>query len=112
MRLLGGGIVVYLAVIERESLKEDEYVEKAKKLLEELRRRVNITYRIRIRATDRLKKLNEDSKKLNVYYSALVTAGSVLTLVIKSWGNASPIMLIASITLTYYMFYKLSRESI
>lgn len=97
--------MLQLIMIGQENSKIDICEEEAKKLLIELRRRVNITYRIRIRATDRLKRLNEESQRVNVYYSALVTGGSVLTLAIDTWDKASSILLIASITLTYYMFY-------
>lgn len=80
-----------------------------KKLLEELRRRVDITYRTRIISADRLRNKNKEYKKLNMYYSALVTALSILSIGkdYKFLGvlSVSNIVLMFSILLSYYMFY-------
>ncbi|ABS40761.1 SLATT domain-containing protein [Clostridium botulinum] len=84
-------------------------VNKGKKLLEELRRRVDITYRTRIISADRLRNKNKEYKKLNMYYSALVTALSILSIGkdYKFLGvlSVSNIVLMFSILLSYYMFY-------
>lgn len=82
---------------------------KGKKLLEELRRRVDITYRTRIISADRLRNKNKEYKKLNMYYSALVTALSILSIG-KDYKfldvlSVSNIVLMFSILLSYYMFY-------
>ncbi|EHK2328718.1 SLATT domain-containing protein [Clostridium perfringens] len=77
-------------------------------LLVELRRRVNITYRSRIHATNRLRKKHKEYKQLNIYYSALITAISIVSIGMDSkiWGiPISNIVLMFSIVLTYFMFY-------
>lgn len=77
-------------------------------LLEELKRRVNITYRTRIISTNRLRKRYNEYKKLNIYYSALVTAISILSIGIDikiAKISVSNIVLMFSIVLTYFMFY-------
>lgn len=88
-------------------------LEESCKLLKELRRRVDITYRTRIIATDRLKAEREKHRKLNIYYSCLVTAISVVSIGSGTFGNTntvnginiSQVILGLSISLTYYMFY-------
>ncbi|WP_010241694.1 SLATT domain-containing protein [Clostridium arbusti] len=79
------------------------------KLLKELRRRVDVTYRTRIIATDRLRNQNTEYKKLNIYYSVLVTGLSILSIGEDSTSIGSVpisnIVLMFSILLTYFMFY-------
>lgn len=90
-----------------------ERMDESCKLLKELRRRVDITYRTRIIATDRLKAEREKHRKLNIYYSCLVTAISVVSIGSGTFGSVttvnsidiSQIILGLSISLTYYMFY-------
>lgn len=96
---------------QNEEIKEK--LEEPCKLLKELRRRVDITYRTRIIATDRLKAEREKHRKLNIYYSCLVTAISVVSIGSGTFGNIttvnnidiSQMILALSISLTYYMFY-------
>lgn len=77
-------------------------------LLIDLRRRVNITYRCRIHATNRLRNKHKEYKQLNIYYSALITAISIVSIGINSEIGGIPIssiVLMFSIVLTYFMFY-------
>lgn len=77
-------------------------------LLKELYRRVNITYRCRINATNRLRNKHKEYKKLNIYYSALVTAVSIISIGVDSKIKNIPIsniVLMFSIVLSYFMFY-------
>ncbi|MBL4930940.1 SLATT domain-containing protein [Clostridium paridis] len=77
-------------------------------LLEELKRRVDITYRTRIISTNRLREKHNEYKKLNIYYSALITGISILSIGIDikiSKISISNIVLMFSIVLTYFMFY-------
>lgn len=87
----------------------DNSNQKEVKRLEELKRRVEITYRTRINSASRLREENEVNKKLNIYYSALITIMSVISIgtgtYTKQGNNISLIVLASSITLTYYMFY-------
>lgn len=80
-----------------------------KNTLKELRRRVDITYRTRIIATDRLRNKNQEYKRLNMYYSALVTGLSILSMgddyKLFNKMSVSNIVLTLSILLTYFMFY-------
>ncbi|MBU3099285.1 MULTISPECIES: SLATT domain-containing protein [Clostridium] len=83
-------------------------VEQTVNLLDELKRRVEITYRTRIIATNRLRDKNTEYKRLNIYYSVLVTGGSILTIGMQTKNSqipASNIVLMFSIVLTYFMFY-------
>lgn len=96
----------------KEIIEDDNYVEvckDGKKSLQELRRRVDITYRTRIISAERLRNKNKEYKKLNMYYSALVTALSILSIGkdYKLLGvlSVSNIVLMFSILLSYYMFY-------
>ena len=82
--------------------------EKDKKILEELLRRVKITCKVRINLANRLRTKHNEYKKLNIYYSALVTGVSILT--IGTEAKIGPILisnivLMCSIVLTYFMFY-------
>ncbi len=82
--------------------------EKDKRILEELARRVSITYKVRINSTNRLRAKHDEYKKLNIYYSALVTGLSIVTIGIDGkMGEMtiSNIVLMCSIVLTYFMFY-------
>ena len=82
--------------------------EKDKKILEELERRIKITYKVRINATNRLRDKYNEYKKLNIYYSALVTGLSIVTIGIEGKIgklSISNIVLMCSIVLTYFMFY-------
>jgi hypothetical protein len=106
---IGGRI---MEAVEKEIIEDDNCVEackNGKKSLEELRRRVDITYRTRIISAERLRNKNKDYKKLNMYYSALVTALSILSIGrdYKLLGvlSVSNIVLMFSILLSYYMFY-------
>ena len=75
-----------------------------KDLLKELRRRVDITYKVRIIASDRLRGANDVNKKQNIYFSILVTIASVLS--ISSNSNfISALVLAMSIIINYYMLY-------
>lgn len=80
-----------------------------KKLLEELRRRVDITYRVRIIAANRLRNDDKEYKKINMYYSVLVTGLSILVIGKDSnkIGNVaiSNIILMLSILLNYFISY-------
>ena len=106
----GGWVMVVEQIIEE--IKE-ENIKKCKvkyiETLDELDRRVNITYRTRINSANRLRENNEKNKKLNIYYSALVTAISVISIGTGSYteegSKISLIVLVSSIMLTYYMFY-------
>ena len=84
-------------------------VKKEEKVLKELKRRLETTYRARINAATRLREENEINKKLNIYYSTLITMMSVISIgtgsYTKQGNNISLIVLASSITLTYYMFY-------
>lgn len=77
--------------------------------LKELRRRVDITYRTRIISANRLRNKNKEYKKLNMYYSALVTALSILSIgrdyKVFDVLSVSNIVLMFSVLLSYYMFY-------
>lgn len=90
------------------NMNEKEYTN-GKKELEELKRRVNITYRTRIISADRLRNKNKEYKKLNMYYSGLITGLSILSFGIDckvfSKVSISNILLMFSILLSYYMFY-------
>jgi hypothetical protein len=95
---------------ENDSINNSEMCNnKGKKSLEELRRRVDITYRTRIISADRLRNKNKEYKKLNMYYSALVTGLSILSIgndyKILGVLSVSNIVLMFSILLSYYMFY-------
>lgn len=82
--------------------------EKDKKILEELERRIKITYKVRINSTNRLRDKYNEYKKLNIYYSALVTGLSIVTIGIEGKIgklSISNIVLMCSIVLTYFMFY-------
>ena len=88
---------------------EKTHTKKNREILDELYRRVEITYRTRINSAKRLRNKDENYKKLNIYYSALVTAFSILTLnvdmeIIKGL-KFSTITLTCSIILTYFMLY-------
>lgn len=88
--------------------KSNELKRKNLNLLEELKRRVDITYRTRIIATNRLRDKHNEYKKLNIYYSAIVTGISILSIGIDAKIMEIPIsniVLMFSIVLTYFMFY-------
>lgn len=77
-------------------------------LLDDLKRRVDVTYRTRINASNRLRDKHNEYKKLNIYYSALVTGVSILSIGIETniaSISVSNIVLMFSIVLTYFMFY-------
>lgn len=81
---------------------EDNYA------INDLIRRVEATYRIRINAAIRLRKIYNHNKKLNIYYSALVTGVSIVTIGfnIKFLSiDVSNIVLMISIVLSYFAFY-------
>lgn len=86
-----------------------EFYEDGKKSLKELRRRINITYRTRIIAADRMRNKNAEYKKLNIYYSVLVTGLSIISIgneyKILNIISVSNTVLMFSIVLTYFMFY-------
>ena len=93
---------------QSEKAIEKIHLEQTVNLLDELKRRVEITYRTRINATNRLRDKNNEYKRLNICYSALVTGGSILTIGIQSKLPkipASNIVLMFSIVLTYFMVY-------
>lgn len=94
--------------VREEKIKVGERY-KSISIIEELDRRVQITYRTRINSANRLRDKNEKNKKLNIYYSALVTAISVISIGTGSYteegSKISLIVLASSIMLTYYMFY-------
>ena len=73
-------------------------------LLKNLRRIVNITYKTRINASDRLRKKHQYYKKISTYYSILVTAMSIISIGVQD-NNISNVVLTSSICLTYYMMY-------
>ncbi len=94
-----------------EDIKEKEEIDLSKidKRLEELNRRVNITYRARINAANRLREKQNNYRRLSMYYSALVTGLSIISMGIeKSFLgiNISNIILTLSILLSYFMFYE------
>lgn len=76
--------------------------------ISDLIRRVEATYRIRINAAIRLRSSYNHNKKLNIYYSALITGISIITIGfnIKFLGfDISNIVLMLSIILSYFAFY-------
>ena len=75
------------------------------KILKELRRKVDITYRTRVNASNRLREKYQYYKRLNIYYSILVTTISVISMGNSATSNTSNIILASSIALTYYMLY-------
>ena len=75
------------------------------KLLKGLRRKVDITYRTRVNASNRLREKHQYYKRLNIYYSILVTIISIISMGEPSLSKVSNIILAASIALTYYMLY-------
>lgn len=86
----------------RDSNKEDS---ENVKILKELRRKVDITYRTRVNASNRLREKYQYYKRLNIYYSILVTTISVISMGASDAPNISNIILASSIALTYYMLY-------
>ncbi|MGY5265570.1 SLATT domain-containing protein [Paraclostridium bifermentans] len=76
-----------------------------KSMLKELRRKVDITYRTRVNASNRLREKYQYYKKLNIYYSILITTISVISMGKPDTDNTANIVLSASIALTYYMLY-------
>lgn len=79
-----------------------------KELLPDLKRRVDITYRTRINAANRLRDKHNEYKKLNMYYSALVTGVSIISIGMDTYVaniSVSNIILMTSIMLTYFMFF-------
>lgn len=74
----------------------------------DLIRRVEMTYRIRINAATRLRDNYNHNKKINMYYSALITAISIITIGFnRSFVGieVSNIVLMLSIVLSYFTFY-------
>lgn len=75
---------------------------------DDLVRRVEATYRIRINAAVRLRNQYNQQKIYNYYYTTIVTALSILTMVFKiSVLNTdfSNILLVCSVILSYYTYY-------
>lgn len=78
------------------------------KLMKDLKNKANTLYRTRIKTADRLRSKHSDYKKLNVYYSILVTALSILSIGSESKIINMPIssiVLMLSVILSYFMFY-------
>ena len=76
--------------------------------IRDLIRRVEATYRIRINAAIRLRDSYDHNKKMNFYYSALITGVSIITIGfnVEFLGfNVSNIVLMLSIVLSYFAFY-------
>ncbi len=76
--------------------------------INDLIRRVDATYRIRINAAIRLRNSCNHYKKLNMYYSALITGVSIITIGFdtKFLGfDVSNIVLMLSIVLSYFAFH-------
>ena len=87
---------------------QDNYNPIYSELLNELKRRVAITTKTRIFAADRLRNKDSQYKKLNMYYSVLITTLSIFS--INSTAkidnmSISNIVLTASVILSYFMFY-------
>lgn len=74
------------------------------KLLRSLKRKVDITYRTRINASNRLREKHQYYKRISTYFSILVTAVSVISIGIDN-NKISSLVLASSICLTYYMMY-------
>lgn len=74
-------------------------------ILKEFRRKVDITYRTRVNASNRLREKYQYYKRLNIYYSILVTIISVITMGESVVDSTPNIILASSIALTYYMLY-------
>lgn len=73
-------------------------------LLRGLKRKVDITYRTRINASNRLREKHQYYKRISTYFSILVTAISVISMLIDN-NKISGLVLASSICLTYYMMY-------
>ena len=73
-------------------------------LLRGLKRKVDITYRTRINASNRLREKHQYYKRISTYFSILVTAISVISMLIDN-NKISSLVLASSICLTYYMMY-------
>lgn len=69
----------------------------------ELKRRVDITRRARIKASERLRERHEFFEKTSYFYSLVVLVLSVWF--IDAEGNATKVLLIASLSLTFFTMF-------
>lgn len=69
----------------------------------ELKRRVDLTRRARIKASDRLRNKHEFYEKTSYFYSLIILALSVWF--IDSSGNMPKVLLIASLSLTFFTMF-------
>lgn len=90
--------------IKEKNIKETNNEDGNIKLLKNLKRKVDITYRTRINASNRLREKNQYYKRISTYFSILVTAISVISIGVDN-NKISILVLASSICLTYYMMY-------